>query len=1147
MTVMKTCIHNTWLIATMIATFCFFCNRSSGQTTVSIDLNIDYIDVPSQTEISPSGDVLTIHFMSYQGVTASTLEGLITPQLENQGCKGWLSFEIQNMQENVEGDFVFTFQPNADSQVRSVTFSATNTSFEATQEQERSAVYILSASKSIIAHGEDVSFTLSGSDSFAYYSLDRTIGGTTTTLATAQGTGLPLTFNITYAKDGTYSSTANSPVEVAMTGSPAVSFYPFYGYIHSTSLSDNVVTLSKNGEKKTIPFTPNPSSNISNLSSILSKYNAGNSRCWNKSFQISYSSGYLTVVCPMNTGTSYTSTITDSTYFIINSAGSTLIFRQDGGGSLQSYVLSPVIVSGEKILQLSSSQPLVTYRLYKDGQRYSRDSTIGTGEILRFSYPHTIGKYTVKAFYQGDSLVMNGGTVIVSGDRMLANNNWILKDTYTNNSGTEYVSDITYYDCLGYPEQVIQVKGSPTGRNITTPLWYDSVRRSDARTYLPFASPSSDYERENTPFATQKAYYQALYGVADTAYTYTQKVYEPSPLNRVTATFNAGAVFRSADKHASYGYDANATGEVLLLSVNSDNTLSAGGYFTRGRLYKNTVTDEDGASTITFTNTDGKTVLQRRIISSSPVSYADTYTVYDNLQRVAWVIPPEGSRLLSTSTVWMENDTVAAKHCYTYIYNGKGELSEKRLPGTGKSVFIYDPAGRQVALQDSVLRRDGRWLVTLYDSLSRPVKIFRTGASVTRAALETQFAANPYPAIYSDSGNTLTAEYQYGKPVSATFAFAPESGYVSPSDRYKDSTGMKTYEKILNINTLNGTPAYVERAFYYDYRGRIIQTVEKNINGGIDRTSFKYNFVGNILARQERVTPTSGGTETVKNTLYTYDQRGRLLTETTTVNGTAQGTVSYAYDDLGKLITKTGGNGVTEHTTYNLQGWTTAKNTLNASSANIFSQQLAYYNPQKGTTPLYTGNISEWTVAQGANATSTFGFSYDNLGRLTNTNRYVGAGATASSTFTERNLSYDANGNILTLSRYGASAATPEDNFTYTYNGNRLMNLAGTNGGTALSGANYAYDGNGNMTHDGRMNLDVTYDIFGMPQSVQQNGTLKCCLHLPCRWNKGDGAGQCKQLGVKRLSVSWVNGVQRRREQAMRLKARTLEAEESSM
>jgi len=90
------------------------------------------------------------------------------------------------------------------------------------------------------------------------------------------------------------------------------------------------------------------------------------------------------------------------------------------------------------------------------------------------------------------------------------------------------------------------------------------------------------------------------------------------------------------------------------------------------------------------------------------------------------------------------------------------------------------------------------------------------------------------------------------------------------------------------------------------------------------------------------------------------------------------------------------------------------------------------------------------------------------------------------------------------MSTLGSAVRYSERAFYYDYkgrtiqtveknlNGNKLMNLAGINGGTALSGANYTYDGNGNMTHDGRMNLDVTYDLFGMPQSVQQNGTLKC-------------------------------------------------------
>ena len=83
------------------------------------------------------------------------------------------------------------------------------------------------------------------------------------------------------------------------------------------------------------------------------------------------------------------------------------------------------------------------------------------------------------------------------------------------------------------------------------------------------------------------------------------------------------------------------------------------------------------------------------------------------------------------------------------------------------------------------------------------------------------------------------------------------------------------------------------------------------------------------------------------------------------------------------------------------------------------------------------------------------------------------------------------NGNILTLGRYGASDVTPEDNFTYTYNGNKLVNLSGTCNGTPLSNANYRYDENGNMTHDGRKGIDITYDVNNMPQTVSRNDTLK--------------------------------------------------------
>jgi len=668
--------------------------------------------------------------------------------------------------------------------------------------------------------------------------------------------------------------------------------------------------------------------------------------------------------------------------------------------------------------------------------------------------------------------------------------NWIQTTTYTDSSATHFVRNISYYDGLGGLFQAISVKGSPSGGNVIIPTYYDNMRRADARVYLPYVMTDTTAACDASPFASQTAYYQgSVYG--EGTYTYHENVYEPSALNRVLQSFNVGNAFRTPGsvKDATRTYDANANGEVLLLAVGKSGTLTSGGYYGAHTLYKNTTMDEDGKMTAAYLDYEGHTVLSRA--NGSGNTFFDTYYVYDNFQRLRWVIPPECSRTITSATVWEIDNAAAARYCYRYQYDGRGNIVERRLPGKDVEYLVYDPAGRVVAVQDGATRSSGKWLLTRYDNFGRQTNVYLSAAT-TRTELESQFASNPYPAIYSDPGNTLVAEYQYGKPVSAMFSFVPESGYVSSSDRYRDSTGMKTYEKTADMSTLGSIVRYSERAFYYDYKGRTIQTVEKNLNGGIDRTSFKYNFVGNILARQERISPTSGGMETVKNTIYTYDQRGRLLTETTTVDGTAHGTVSYAYDDLGKLITRTGGNGTAEHTTYNLQGWTTAKNTLSASSENIFYQQLAYYNPQKGTLPLYTGNISEWAVTQGADATSTFGFSYDNLNRLTNTSRYEGAGTTASSTFTEKNLSYDANGNILTLGRYGANTATPEDNFTYTYNGNKLVNLSGTYNGTPLNNASYAYDGNGNMTHDGRMNLDVTYDLFGMPQSVQQNGTLKC-------------------------------------------------------
>ena len=93
--------------------------------------------------------------------------------------------------------------------------------------------------------------------------------------------------------------------------------------------------------------------------------------------------------------------------------------------------------------------------------------------------------------------------------------------------------------------------------------------------------------------------------------------------------------------------------------------------------------------------------------------------------------------------------------------------------------------------------------------------------------------------------------------------------------------------------------------------------------------SYSYTFTG---APQSTIEEYNGIT---KRTDYTYDERCRLISETTTISNVAgletvsgstnataspSATITYGYDALGKLISKTYGNGVTETINYNIQG-----------------------------------------------------------------------------------------------------------------------------------------------------------------------------------------------------------------------------------
>lgn len=332
---------------------------------------------------------------------------------------------------------------------------------------------------------------------------------------------------------------------------------------------------------------------------------------------------------------------------------------------------------------------------------------------------------------------------------------------------------------------------------------------------------------------------------------------------------------------------------------------------------------------------------------------------------------------------------------------------------------------------------------------------------------------------------------------------------------------MKTYEKLAVLGDDAGEPRYVERTYFYDYKKRLMQVVERNPEGGISRTSYDYDLVGNVVRYKELRQPYAGADEDMVTASYVYDNRRRLIREVRALNYENSVAVDYEYDDLGKLVGKTTRNGGLNTTmAYNLQGWQTDMQVTDSGSP-LFDTHLRYYDPQYGeTTPSYAGNISEWTWRQGGESDeNTYAFTYDSHSRLTDTDQYING--EFDNQFVEDYMSYDYNGNIKFLKRYEHGIL--KNYYVYRYNGNQLTALDDLSASspatsswitpassaalgdpdptpdpavpviprdTIYSGVGYVYDSAGNVLYDSHTGLNLRYNDLNLIEKVMHGDTI---------------------------------------------------------
>ena len=709
-----------------------------------------------------------------------------------------------------------------------------------------------------------------------------------------------------------------------------------------------------------------------------------------------------------------------------------------------------ILANGGEEVQLSDKSGVIKDRIYYDGTSNRKKP-----DRLEAANSDTIGDGSecsslqrITADFDDNACAIGSNTdwitarttpfqaeVSVTGPDMSQGANWIETRTATAPGGAGMVSDIRYFNGLGLPVQDVSVQNTPQGRDLVTPIEYDAVLRDDARSYLPYPAEGHGGVFRRDAIEDQAQFYRAQFG-AEGARPYSVKEYEPSPLGRVRRTAGPGTLTSDGSvKYVSVEYLGNGSGEVLRLKVDdSGNILSAAGYYPEGTLCKIQTLDEDGNVTQVFANQEGLTLLNR--VFDSNGNAVDTYSVYDDMGRLRWVVSPEGAAGLGASSVLPESAAAAQEYCYVYKYDGRGNVIEKKLPGRAAEYLVYDRGDRLVMSQDGNLRAAGnRWMLIGYDAFDRESARRILPTTLDRAGLTDVFAEGREAALYDSPSAQLESQCFYDSSlIPAELEFAEVPDIVSAGDIAGSS--LRAYEKIRILNDFS-VDEYVERAFYYDKKGRVIQTVIRNQSGGVDRVSYRYDFCGNVLLSAESHRKNGDAEEDVLIRRFTYDSRGRLLAESACLNDGAEACMNYGYDELGNLTTRRyGGDSrlLAEELSYNLRGWLTSK------SNEKFSMTLAYnapHHPQ--VAPSYTGNITEWNWTHAdSGEENTYSFTYDSQSRLTDTRQYIDG--LEVDQFVERNLSYDRNGNIQSLHRYEHGEL--KSNFAYTYTGNRLKAIS---------------------------------------------------------------------------------------------------------
>ncbi len=273
------------------------------------------------------------------------------------------------------------------------------------------------------------------------------------------------------------------------------------------------------------------------------------------------------------------------------------------------------------------------------------------------------------------------------------------------------------------------------------------------------------------------------------------------------------------------------------------------------------------------------------------------------------------------------NESIMDNLCFKYRYDQFNRQTEQKVPGRGWEYIVYDQLDRPILTQDANLKAQNKWLFTKYDVFGRAVYSGVYTNDVDRASLQTQVNS-----FINSSSNTANIESRGiglltigGIAINYTNNAFPVSNLETLNVSYFDDynftdlnlpsiptfvLGQEVTNRTKGVLTATWTKTletnlWAKNYTFYDKKGRVIYTYDRNHLGGNTQNKSKLDFRGKILKSVTNHKRINSSNDLTISDRFEYDHIERPKKHFQRINNQNDELIaSNTYNELGQLEKK---------------------------------------------------------------------------------------------------------------------------------------------------------------------------------------------------------------------------------------------------